>query len=530
MHVFILPDGLTYEATDCFVSITTNTLITCTSSPGVGKGHAWNLTVDATAAAFEGGRAADRVWSVVSSSSSVTTSYASPTLTSVTGAFGMSTSGGRTVTLNGTNFPPYACLPAGAASCGGSASLAWALSDPSLEVDIQWVDPNWSSITGASTAGSFLDSYCVSLKMVVGGLSAECVVGPGVGNQLFWGVTVGGGEVVPSVALSTGLAQFTDTGYASPTILALAGSSSSGGSSSSSSVFGLTTAGGESVFLSGENLGEEFGSLAASIGVDGLSAPALIVTYGPAGSMGDNADPFDGGATKYSAAECVVVVDHVQVQCTTVAGVGANLTWRVGIAGQWGNSQCVDVDDNGGGGSSSSNAHANVSSSNSCGSNVTTSYAPPIVRPEVDSQSSSSLTPGASNNAVTGAGVDGGSTPGGQQLLVAGLQFGPESEPDAPVVTYGPSPAEVDKYTAKSCQVGSLYIECLIIFCLFFIVYFLILSLCYEMDSMNNLKSLKIAVDKIERRRPPPQSLTCILLKLCFVFGFVRSSFFTGLG
>ena len=128
--------------------------------------------------------------------------------------------------------------------------------------------------------------------------------------------------------------------------------------------------------------------------------------------------------------------------CTTAPGVGANLTWRVVVGGQAGTSLCADpYGDNGG----------------NCTYNLTTSYAPPVVKPIGEDALTSSAT-----RAVTGAGVSSATTTGGQQLVVAGAEFGPSAGEEAPVVTYGP-PGEEDRYWATDCELSVDYsqVSCL---------------------------------------------------------------------
>jgi hypothetical protein len=325
-------------------------------------------------------------------------------------------------------------------------------------------------VGGASTGGSFLTAACVSLKVTVGGTQAVCVVGQGVGAGLYWGVTVGA-KGIASVSRTSGLAQFPATGFAPPLIAHL----SRADDDPVASVHTLTTSGGETVVLRGRNLGAEYEALAGTVGVAGLSAPRLVVSYGPAGNVGVNADPSDGGAKKYDAADCVVIVDHFEIACTTVRscsfvacvstfclgaltfsvfqcftslsppppqplssqvpGVGANLTWRVGVASQWGSSQCVGP---------------------GCERNATTSYARPNVQPSSEF-SSDSGGGGSKENAVAGAGLTGATTTGGQLLIISGVEFGPAAGEETPVVTYGPSPKDVGKYAAQDCEVSVDY-------------------------------------------------------------------------
>jgi hypothetical protein len=193
------------------------------------------------------------------------------------------------------------------------------------------------------------------------------------------------------------------------------------------------------VLITGRNFGPNFNDVLVSKASQN-AAPALQVTYGPVagGPWGFNDDANDGGVRKYTAADCYVLTANTEVLCTTAPGVGANLTWRVVVGGQAGSSLCVDDHDAGGG-----------ATSGNCTTNLTTSYAPPHVKPigTLDESSSSA-------KAVTGAGVSGATTTGGQQLVISGAQFGPSDGEEAPVVTYGP-PGEEDRYLATSCAVSS---------------------------------------------------------------------------
>ena len=74
-------------------------------------------------------------------------------------------------------------------------------------------------------------------------------------------------------------------------------------------------------------------------------------------------------------------------------------------------------------------------------SNGTVSYKPPVIAPK------STLT-GAT--ALTGTGASDADTRGNQKLIVAGTQFGPGDEPNAPVLVYG----REGQYVAVSCEVS----------------------------------------------------------------------------
>ena len=76
------------------------------------------------------------------------------------------------------------------------------------------------------------------------------------------------------------------------------------------------TVGGQEILISGEQLGPP------SMGVDPLSAIPLLVTYGR------------GDASRYTAASCVVVDNHIRVRCLTAPGVGKGHSWKLTVGGQ----------------------------------------------------------------------------------------------------------------------------------------------------------------------------------------------------
>jgi hypothetical protein len=420
-------DGLTYDAQGCALHGGSNTEIRCVAAPGVGTRHAWNVTVDASGAHFSGGGAPGGPWSVVSTA---TTSYAPPTIANVSGATSMDTTGGATVTLTGTNFPPYAC--ASLAACGASAHV-YALAAAAAQVQFKYVG------TGVASVGGGVDSSatftCANVQVAQAGTQVTCTAPTGVGAALWWAVEVGAADVA-AVAQSSSSAQLAHTGYAAPRIDALDADSSATALAqlTQRGVFNLDTSGGDFVLLRGTNFGPNFADLLDSV-ANQNAAPALQVTYGPVtgGPWGYNDEAGDGGVLKYTASNCHVLTSNAEVLCTTAAGVGANLTWRLVVGGQAGSSLCARPNGDSSG------------SSGDCANNLATSYAPPVVKPLSDAASDA--------RAVTGAGVSGATTSGGQQLVVAGAEFGPSAGEDAPVVTYGP-PGEEDRYRATGCEVS----------------------------------------------------------------------------
>ena len=151
----------------------------------------------------------------------------------------------------------------------------------------------------------------------------------------------------------------------------------------------MATQGGETVVVNGTNFGH-------------VSEVAVAAVYGPAGDRG-----------RYAPTECHVTVSHVQIQCTTVPGIGAGHGWTLTVAG-------VD----------------------STVSSAETAYKAPTV---VD---------------VSGPGADDATTQGGELVYLAGTSFGTASMLP-PLVTYGP-PSDPHRYEATGCRVSAPHsqIEC----------------------------------------------------------------------
>lgn len=149
--------------------------------------------------------------------------------------------------------------------------------------------------------------------------------------------------------------------------------------------------------LTGTNLGpatmlvavdDPTGARTASV----AQAPPVLLSYATAALT----TPFDG-------LDCALTTEHTQLRCTTAAGAGANLSWRVVVNGQ---------------------ASADLAS--------TLSYQPPVL------------------DLVYGPGANQGSTEGGDAVYVSGSGFGTATLNALDFVTYGPTATE---YDAADCQV-----------------------------------------------------------------------------
>jgi hypothetical protein len=384
--------------TSCLVTIA-DTVITCTTVPGVGGGH--NIVVSV------GGQDSAETGPI---------SYAAPAVSAISGA--LTSSGGDEILLYGTNFGPAASggtisvtyAPTDgttytASSCtivtdntlihcysapGSGCCLAWTVTvaDVTGSPSTATLSYNAPVITGISVTGALstaggetvtitgtgfgMDNsvvptatygptgveYVATGCMLSSGI-AMCTTAPGVGANQGWEITLAG--------VTSGLST-AQTSYAPPSISSLAGGTA------------LSTLGGTSVTLTGTNFG------------DGTSS--VTAQYGSSGSS-------------YTASECVVATAHTAVRCTTVAGVGTSLPLSLIVGGQ---------------------------------SSATAAFQP-VVSYAAPSLTGASLLSGAQSLR----------TVGGDAFVLSGTSFGPIGATAS--VTYGPYTGT--EYTGVACSVAS---------------------------------------------------------------------------
>jgi hypothetical protein len=152
-----------------------------------------------------------------------------------------------------------------------------------------------SEVTVTYTGGSdglMRRSHTANCTVVTPGTSLRCVSVPGAGANYTFTV-----EVASGVSDSSADA----VSYAAPIILALEGPGATG----------ADTTGGANITLKGSN-------------------------FGPAGgntSVSAWASPTTHGELVFSGWSCLVVEDHVAIQCEVTAGAGTALSWRVVVEG-----------------------------------------------------------------------------------------------------------------------------------------------------------------------------------------------------
>jgi hypothetical protein len=334
-------DSYAYQATNCII-VTPNTVITCTTAVGVGTGQSWFLTVSAPGTTS---------WTTVSTT---TYGYVAPSISFVAvadGSTSLSTSGGTQIAIFGTNFGPARKTVLG-------SSLA----------DIVKVSVGTSSASlPYSCSNAYVANNSISLSGVSGGTYDRivCTLGEGAGKNLFFTVSIGTKPQESSWTLTSSAYQ-SSVAYAKPSISRLVGPV-------------LSTTGGNTITLTGSNFGPADGTVAVSA-IYGSS----LVGY-------------------YTATGCSVVRSHVNITCTTVVGIGWNLTWIVTVAGQ-----------------------------TSPRSSATNRYVTPSL------------------STIRGTGASQAITTGGQLFTITGSHFGPTTSTAKPVVTYGDTGTE---YIASSCTV-----------------------------------------------------------------------------
>ncbi len=265
-----------------------HTIITCTTTSGVGSNHVWRVTV--------GGQE-----SVPSSS---ITSYLPPSVSSISGqgTFQAKTDGGQVVTIVGSELGSGVDTAGKLVRVGAPDSRCgrWVrISCQRLADDLVTcvlVSAQVVRYGPPPTASRFMARSCVVDADFV---SITCLTAPGTGKGHSWVVIVDGN---PSPVFAA------NTSYGAPVIATYSGVGTVGGSQSCfarGSDCG-NTEGSQAVVITGQNFGS------TDMGND------LVVRYGPTGS-------------ELGAENCSITTPHTVIQCNTVPGAGTRLKWSVFI-------------------------------------------------------------------------------------------------------------------------------------------------------------------------------------------------------
>jgi hypothetical protein len=279
-------DADEYVAANCRIA-EPHRVITCNSVPGIGRGHAWWLTID--------GQETLNVFPELDARADF--GYAPPVLLSYSGdGVNSQTPGNDSVVLHGLNFGP---------------------------AGVEWLD-----LVGYGPQG-VLEYEVTDRCVVTSHTIIECTTDAGAGAQMQWTITIDGQQnVAPSVS------------YHPPVVSSVHGA---GGANAEA----LPTVGGVQVRIVGTNMGPPAGespesrgwarfssdtrrrmdegssALVAGVGTEyqHMEYPVFLgeVTYGPSGR-------------EYSA-DCVVE-DHDSLLCDIGPGTGSTLRWVVTVSGQ----------------------------------------------------------------------------------------------------------------------------------------------------------------------------------------------------
>ena len=276
-------DNITRTASVCSRDPVGHAWITCNAVAGVGKLHSWTVSV--------GGQ--------TSAASVATTSYNAPTLASISGpgSSNANTDGGQLVYVNGYDFGPLS------SSVGGvNDRLISVMYGPSSNTTAYWA--TGCTVTAAVYSGSSV---------------LTCFTSAGIGSGLIWSLVIG-------TQNSTGSAP--TTSYGRPIVSTLTGAGSSG----------AVTSGNQTVVVTGFNFGPigtpVLATYSTHLSVSSIvnASSAIVSSYGSTNNS--FAYGANGAEALFPAVNCIVVVAHNVINCSTSAGAGFNIGWTLSIGNQ----------------------------------------------------------------------------------------------------------------------------------------------------------------------------------------------------
>jgi len=262
--------GSTYSPV-CTITVA-HTELTCTTLPGVGYNHTWQVTVGNQTRPVDYFKAA-------------VTSYAAPSVASLDHevlATGMATDGSTVLTVTGTNFGPV-------------------------------VEDNFLFATYQPTASSSNlegESHLTSCNVTVADVEAVCSSAPGVGANFEVLLSVGGQASAPFKQRVS---------YTKPQVAQLSTLLGANGT--------LATSGGDVAILTGTNLGPLLTSNRATALYKAVNLLPSSLADGV--EMGYSLETLE-----LRADQCNVTVAHVEMKCFTAPGVGRNFRFKIDVGGQ----------------------------------------------------------------------------------------------------------------------------------------------------------------------------------------------------
>ena len=291
------PNDPVFEATSCAVTnlATDNTELICTMpAGGYGAGHKWDVTINSNLPL----KKAEGKYSTAASNQNpskveITTAYYSPVINIIAMKGGgnsvttLATEGQEVIQLTGTNFGPKDLTLEGYYGILSCFSV------------------NGDGVATMEDSCVFTATSCV---VTIANTQVECKSQVGIGADHHWRLEKAAHDW-KGVATIMGVS----TSYIKPTVSKVE-------STDLKNKNVLTTYGSEMITITGTNFG-----------------PAQLTTMMPS-YLGKITGSYENNiGYQYSTMtgeDCKVTIDHTQMTCTSVAGVGKDFKWRLTVAGQ----------------------------------------------------------------------------------------------------------------------------------------------------------------------------------------------------
>ena len=326
----------------------------------------------------------------------------------VTGSSMLSTAGGNQVRIVGTNF---------GATWEGSTdpTIVVTYTNPLAPTDASANDPTSAAATGSAGISTvFTAENCVrdndvtTVTTFVTNTAIVCSSAAGFGNNQVWTVTISGNSVGSTTSVI-------ETSYNYPVIESV---------SISDSAVTMSTVGGESVLLTGTNMGP--------IGTQywGDFGPTRLGGYG-----------YCAGRTTGTGTWCTTTTANTQVTCSTAAGVGTSHSWRLQERkhASW-----------------KTQDHSAITKTSGTG---TLDYTAPVINqliiPEKATESGGLRTQGGEDILLIGSGYGSPNTnlyPCGKESLSPNGNVYPPAGPQHPVARYGATGVEYPRRAGSNTE------------------------------------------------------------------------------
>ncbi|GMH57924.1 hypothetical protein TrST_g5907 [Triparma strigata] len=295
---YVGSDGVVYTAKSCSV-VTPNTVIECTTVPGLGVDHEWTISVKAPNTIEWSTTAADK------------TSFLPPEILGIEGDEEIPTTGGTTITISGSNFGvnyrlcEKRCPDGESKGCGDTCvSLDAVCEDPDGVACSEFPDyyvSDSAEVTYGPSEEEVGMYVCSQAKVLEHGSKITCESAVGNGKDFHWQVFVGSKnpkqKLVKANAQSSGVFRSAKGSYIPPLITSVESETDLKNNREDDST---------PMIVTGTNFGVE--------------GAKVMLTYG------------DQDVMKYSAASCEVTKPHIELTCGSSPGIGMDLKFYMTIA------------------------------------------------------------------------------------------------------------------------------------------------------------------------------------------------------